>query len=210
MNMDLILVRHGETKYNRADVFRGRANLELDDRGRLQAEAAGAYLSGLDFDAFYSSPLLRAMETAQAIAASHGGAVAALPDFIDVDYGDWSGKSVAEVRANWPHEFETWISNPEMMIFPDGESMHEVRERVRRGLQRLEEGDRTRMLLVGHKLINRVIICAFLGMPLAGIWRIEQCNGAINVISKGVLGWMVMEMNNTCHLRGIESNPQRT
>src|SRR4030042_4510787 len=121
--MDLILVRHRETKYNRADVFRGLANLELDERGRLQAAAAADYLAALSFEAFYSSPLLRAMETAEAIAAPHGRRVIALPDFIDVDYGGWSGKSVAEVRAGWPSEFETWINDPERITFPDGEAM---------------------------------------------------------------------------------------
>jgi broad specificity phosphatase PhoE len=66
------------------------------------------------------------------------------------------------------------------------------------------------VLLVAHKLINRMVICQFLELPVAGIWRVEQDNGAINVIARRAAGWMVVEMNNTCHLSGIRSNAQRT
>lgn len=208
--MDLILIRHGETKYNRADVFRGHTDLQLDDQGRLQAEAAASYLRDLAFDNFYASPLRRAVETAEAIAAPHGGTVVPLVDFIDVDYGKWSGKSVAEVMALWPREMETWIHDPENLVFPHGESMREVWERVQGGLERLTDDNKARVLLVSHKLINRVIICAIMGLPIKGMWRIEQFNGAMNTISKGEMGWMLIEMNNTCHLHGIESNRQRT
>jgi broad specificity phosphatase PhoE len=144
------------------------------------------------------------------IAAPHDGKVAPLADFIDVDYGQWSGKSVQEVRAQWPLEMETWMNDPENLVFPGGESMREVWDRVEKGIARLEREEKERLLLVAHKLINRIIMCQFLGMPIAGIWRIEQYNGAVNVISLRASGWMVLEMNNTCHLRGIESNPQQT
>jgi broad specificity phosphatase PhoE len=210
MDLDLILVRHGETKFNRADVFRGRADLELDDRGFEQARAAADYLSDLDFEAFYCSPLRRAVQTAEAIAAPHGGNVRALTDFIDVDYGDWSGKSVDEVRERWPGEMASWIRDPERLVFPGGESMYEAWKRVKRGLAAIEEERHARVLLVAHKLINRIILCQILGMPVEGIWRIEQDNGAINAIAWRATGAMLVEMNTTCHLRDIKSNRQDT
>ena len=149
------MVRHGETEYNRADVFRGRVDLPLNERGREQAEAAARYLEGEAFEAFYSSPLTRSMQTARAIAAPHGAEVETLDLFIDVDYGQWSGKSIDEIRRAWPEEFAAWAENPEEAVFPGGESVSEVRERLRRGLELLASRHGGRVLLVGHKQIGR-------------------------------------------------------
>jgi broad specificity phosphatase PhoE len=208
--VELILVRHGETEFNRADVFRGRTDLPLNDRGRLQARAAADYLLIPPISAFYSSPLLRAMETAEEIAAPHRGRVEPVDSFIDIDYGQWSGKSVGEIKGSWPREFAMWASDPERAIFPDGESMVEVRERLREGIDWLAGNHDGRVLLVGHKLVNRVILCIILGLPTSGIWRVEQSNGAINVISNGERGWMIQRMNDTSHLEGIASAEQQT
>jgi broad specificity phosphatase PhoE len=208
--MELILVRHGETEFNRADLFRGRTDLPLNERGKLQARAAADYLSGLDFSAFYSSPLLRAVETAELIAAPHRGEVRPLQFFIDVDYGQWSGKSIEEIKSAWPGEFALWAGDPEKAVFHGGESMAEVRKRLEEGIEWLAADHDGRVLLVGHKLINRLILCIFLGLPTSGIWRVEQSNGAINVISRGERGWTVRCMNDTSHLEGIASADQQT
>lgn len=208
--MELVLVRHGETDYNRADVFRGRVDLHLNRQGMQQALAAAKYLSGLAFEAFYSSPLKRSMETAAAISAPHGGEPVPLERFIDVDYGEWSGKSVEEVREGWPEEFRLWVEDPGSVVFPGGEALAEVRGRLEEGLRSLAEEHSGRVLLVGHKVINRLVVCIALGLPTSGIWRIEQSNGAINVISHGERGWVLTRLNDTTHLDGIESIDQRT
>lgn len=208
--MQLVLVRHGETEYNRADVFRGRVDLPLNERGRAQAEAASRYLEGEVFEAFYSSPLARSIQTARAIAAPHGGHVEALEYFIDVDYGEWSGKSIEEIGKAWPQEFASWAEDPESTVFPGGESVREVRERLRTGLEWLASRHAGTVLLVGHKLINRMVICIVLDLPTRGIWKVEQSNCAINVIDRGERGWVLRRMNDVAHLRGLESNEQRT
>ncbi len=209
--MELILVRHGETEYNRADLFRGRVDLPLNERGRLQAEAAGRRLSGLSFEGFYSSPLLRAVETAQHIAAPHRGKVTTLDEFIDVDYGLWSGKGVEEIREAWPEEFRLWVEDPGKVIFPGGESLTEVRVRLERGLDELKSKHRGRVLLVGHKVVNRLLLCIILGLDTSGFWKLEQDNGAINTIRwEDTRGWVLVRMNDVSHLEGLGSLPQRT
>ena len=208
--MELILLRHGETEYNRADVFRGRVDLHLNERGKAQAKAAAGYLAAEDFESFYSSPLLRSMQTAEAVAEPHGGRVNPNDFFIDVDYGHWSGKNIDDIRAGWPREFAIWSDDPEMAAFPGGEAVKEVRERLYEGLEWLSREHQGTVLLVGHKLINRIILCIVLGLPTSGIWRVEQSNGAINLISRGERGWVLRRMNDISHLRGLESEEQQT
>jgi len=208
--LQLILVRHGETDFNRADVFRGRVDLPLNERGRMQARAAADYLAADSLEAFYSSPMQRAMETAAAIALPYGSEASALEYFIDVDYGQWSGKSIDEIRATWPQEFSIWADDPDETTFPDGEAVRAVRARLEEGLEWLASEIDGRGLLVGHKLINRIILCIVLGLPTTGIWRLEQSNGAINIIDRGEQGWVLRRLNDTSHLRGLESNDQQT
>jgi broad specificity phosphatase PhoE len=208
--VELVLVRHGETEYNRADVFRGRIDLPLNDRGMEQARAAADYLSAQDFEAFYCSPLQRAVQTARAIAEPHHGEVSPLEYFIDVDYGEWSGKSIDEIRDSWPREFAIWTDDPERAVFPGGEAVREVRERLYEGLEWLAREQEGTVLLVGHKLINRIMICIVLGLPTAGIWRVDQSNAAINFISREDRGWMLRRLNDISHLRGLESIDQQT
>lgn len=208
--MELVLVRHGETEYNRADIFRGRVDLPLNERGEEQAKAAAGYLSTQDFEVFYSSPLQRSVRTAEVIAESHGGEVLPLEYFIDVDYGQWSGKNIDEIRDSWPREFAIWADDPERAVFPGGEAVREVRERLYEGLEWLAREHEGTVLLVGHKLINRIMICIVLGLPTAGIWRVEQSNAAINFISRGDRGWTLKRLNDTSHLHGLESIEQQT
>lgn len=208
--MELVLVRHGETKYNRTDLFRGRADLDLNQRGLMQARAAARYLSDLDFEAFYASPMKRAVQTAAEIAAPHRGKVNTIDYFIDVDYGEWSGKGVEEVRATWPQEFKLWAEDPRNAVFPGGESVTAVWKRLREGLDHLYEHHDGRILLVGHRLINRLIICIILGLPVSGFWRVDQSNGAINIITRGERDWMLVRMNDISHLQGITSIDQQT
>ncbi len=208
--MELYLLRHGETEMNRADVFRGRADPPLNERGLEQARAAGQSLSGLGFEAFYASPLTRSMQTARAVALPHASEVVPLPAFIDVDYGEWSGLGVEEVRSRWPEELRTWAERPSEAAFPGGESLLEARERLARGLEGLRKGHAGRVLLVGHKVVNRIALCICLGLGLEGIWRLDQSNGAINVVASTDGGWLVKRMNDVGHLSACASRDQLT
>ncbi len=208
--MELVLVRHGETEFNRADVFRGRVDLPLNERGEEQARATSGYLAAQAFQAFHSSPLRRSLRTAEVIAEPHGGKVTPLEYFIDVDYGLWSGKSLDEIRETWPREFAVWVDDPEKTVFPEGEAVREVRERLSEGLDWLAREYDSTVLLVGHKLINRITVCIVLGLPTSGIWSVGQSNAAVNMISHGEKGWVLQRLNDTSHLRGLESNEQQT
>ncbi|MBM4450796.1 MAG: histidine phosphatase family protein, partial [Chloroflexi bacterium] len=89
----LLIIRHGRTEWNRVERFRGRADIPLDEVGRKQAEATASRIAEWQLNTVYSSPLRRAMETAEALARPAGLEVKKLPDIIDIDYGQWQGLS---------------------------------------------------------------------------------------------------------------------
>ncbi len=127
---DIILVRHGETEWNVAEIFRGRIDIELNETGIKQAELLAEYLSDLKIDAIYSSPLKRALKTAEIIASYHKFDVETAPGLIDFNYGKWQGLSHQEVKDKYKELYAEWIKNPHQVKMPAGESLDEVRERA--------------------------------------------------------------------------------
>ncbi len=199
--MRLYLVRHGETEYNRHDLFRGLKDIPLNETGRRQAEAAAEYLKDHPIAAFYSGPLRRSRDTCEAIARVHGAPVRLMPQLQDIDYGEWSGRTVAEVEESHPEIFHVWGTDPELVTFPGGESLADAAARVAQGLAELAASHPDEAIVaVGHKMVNRLILCAVLDAPIASMWHIEQLNGAINVIETGPRGYLLLHLNEASHL----------
>lgn len=149
----VILVRHGETEWNRVERFRGWADVPLNETGLAQAPATGRRVAAeWQPVAIYSSPLSRAVKTAEAIARHFNLPVQAHQGLIDIHHGQWQGLTPDEVRARCPELFEAWYAAPHTVRMPDGETLSEVRAR---GLA---------VVLVGHTDINRAILLAVLGL----------------------------------------------
>ena len=131
----VILVRHGQTIWNREDRFRGRADLPLDKWGESQAAAAGQRVAARwSPSAVYCSPLLRARQTANAIAEACQLSVVSHPGLIDIDYGAWQGLSPVEAQQAYASEYARWQSTPHLARIPDGETLDQVRGRAFSGL----------------------------------------------------------------------------
>jgi len=101
----IILARHGETAWNVAETFRGRTDIGLNETGIKQAKLLGEYLSHFELEAVYSSPLKRALKTAEIITGYHKLSVAANPGLIDFNYGEWQGLSHQEVKAKYKEQY---------------------------------------------------------------------------------------------------------
>ena len=127
---ELILARHGETEWNVEEVFRGRIDVELNETGVRQAELLAEYLSSTKIDAIYSSPLRRALNTAEVIARYHKLEVKITPGLIDCDFGKWQGLRLQEVKDRYKELYAEWGNSPHLVKIPDGESLSEVRERA--------------------------------------------------------------------------------
>ncbi len=206
--VEIILTRHGETDWNTAEIFRGRADVDLNETGLKQAELLGEYLSGEKIDFVYSSPLKRAVQTAEAIAQPHTLDVNTVQNLIDFDYGEWQGLAHREVRDKYPELYQDWLDTPEQVRIPGGESLEDVRSRampfVEDAVMRCREG---RIVFVSHRVVNKVLICALLGLGNAHFWNVRLDTGGISRFNCGDGRVVLISHNDTSYLKPVQSIP---
>ena len=203
--VEIILTRHGETDWNLTEVFRGRIDVDLNETGVRQAELLGKYLSDVKIDFIYSSPLKRALKTAEAIAGYQALEVNIIQNLIDFDYGEWQGLSHQEVRERYPEIHADWIDLPEQVRIPGGECLEDVRKRaipfVEDAVMRCGEG---RVVLVSHRVVNKVLICALLGLNNSHFWNIKLDTCGITSFSYEGGRFILARHNDTSHLKSVQ------
>ena len=200
------LIRHGTTEWNREEIFRGRADCALNETGRAEAQAVAAYLREVEFEKIYTSPLSRAAETAGVIAADRR--LRAIPDpaFIDLDFGEWQGLPLKEVRERYPDLYRVWRERPQDATFPRGENLAQVKARAWEGLLRVvQDNPEKTVLIVSHRVITKVLICAALGLDNSHFWQIKQDTTAINCLEFARGQFVAALINDTCHLKTIHA-----
>lgn len=203
----IYLARHGSTRWNLEKVFRGRADVPLDDLGRQQALSLAKAVMDKPRRVF-SSPLVRAMETASIAAGNLGlSGPEALDGLIDMSFGDLQGLPEERVWSEYPGLIEAWKSCPEGVVFPSGEGLRDVAERACECLLTVARRHRGEtLLLVSHRVVNKVLILNALGAGLGSFWRIKQDAACVNVLDLVDDYFVVRRVNDTCHLQGLETD----
>ena len=204
---EIILARHGETEWNIEEVFRGRIDVELNETGLKQAELLGEYLSKFEIEGVYSSPLKRALRTAQTIADYQRLKVQIAPALIDFDFGQWQGLSLKEVKAKYESLFHEWAEKPEQVKIPGGESLDEVKKRAIGLVNSILDKYDGRVVLVSHRVVNKVLICALLGLDNSHFWNIRQDTCGITTFAYQGGQLVLTEHNNTSYLRPLKKAP---
>ena len=198
-----ILVRHGQTTWNREERFRGQSDVPLNETGLSQASATARRIAAeWRPSAVYCSPLLRARQTAQAIAESPGLPVQPHPGLNDINFGLLQGLTVPEAAERWPDVVHTWFNTPHLAQPPGGERLGEVSRRAIAAVNELvtlHPGDT--IVVVGHLVLNRVILLGITGLGLDRFWRIGQDTCAINVFDAEDGDFTLLTLNDTCHLK---------
>ncbi|MCY7335618.1 MAG: histidine phosphatase family protein [Chamaesiphon sp.] len=204
-----LLVRHGETDWNRAGKFQGQIDVPLNEYGRNQASLAAEFLKTTEIDFGFTSSMLRPKETAEIILKGRTGLVLNEDaDLREIGHGLWEGKFESEIEAEYPGELERWHTHPESVQMPEGENLQDVWDRATAAWGRIlvQVGDRSQTgIVVAHDATNKVLLCYLLGLGLADIWKIKQGNGAVTVIDypDGIEGQPVIQaLNITSHLSG--------
>jgi phosphoserine phosphatase len=185
MSTTILLVRHGQTEWNRVERFRGRVDVPLNDTGLRQAEATGRRVAGMGRSvALYSRPLARAVKTAEAIGRHVNLDVEIHPGLIDIDYGDWQTLTPDEVRSRWHEMIEAWYKTPHLAYIPGGETLVEIRVRAMWAVGNLaaRHAGET-IILVAHTVINRIILLCVQGLGNDRFWDIPR-NLAPSMYSK--------------------------
>jgi phosphoserine phosphatase len=199
----VILVRHGQTEWNRVERFRGRADVPLNQTGLDQAAATGRRIAnGWKPAAFYSSPLSRAIRTAEAAARHFDLPVIVYEGLADIDYGQWQGLTPEQARQKWPEDVAAWYDAPQEARIPGGESLEQLRKRAMLAVAELvSQHPGETIVLVGHTVINRIILLGLLGLGNERFWHIRQDTCAINVFEANQGDYVLVSLNDTCHLQ---------
>lgn len=166
-SLTVLLIRHGETALNAESRFRGRFDIDLNDRGRQQAEALASKLPrSFPISHIYSSPLPRCLETARPLATALGLTVVAEPSLIDLDYGEWQGRLIQEVAEQFPQDYAAWLGGDLSFRFPGGEPVSAPAERLRSFVDEVIERHQGEVVaMVTHNVLCQIATCLLLNTP---------------------------------------------
>ena len=200
---EIIIIRHGETEWNKTGRFQGHSDVPLSAEGRTQAEALGKNLIVDHVDAIYASDLTRAMETAAPLAARFGLPVISDPQLRELNFGAWEGRNFNDVNAENPNAMKNFYTDPELADLPESELFPEFQRRVAGRVREIVAHERgKRVVIVSHGASIRILLADLLSMPIRSIWHLSQLNTAVNKIRFEDDGFAVVTlMNDTSHLR---------
>jgi phosphoserine phosphatase len=180
----ILLLRHGHVEGMSPERFRGRRDINLSELGMQQARATAQRIAAQwQPIAIYSSPLRRCLQTAAAIGAACGLQATVLDDLNDMHYGEWEWHTHEEARARWPELFECWFAAPQLVRFPQGESLQDLVARMANVLRLVRERHAGETVaVVGHSSGNRALLLQTLDQPLSAYWRLAQDPCSVSVI----------------------------
>ncbi|MBE9029505.1 histidine phosphatase family protein [filamentous cyanobacterium LEGE 11480] len=205
----LLLVRHGETQWNREGRFQGQIDIPLNENGKVQGAQAGEFLKDVTIDAAVSSSMSRPKETAELILQHHPQVVLETTDQLwEISHGLWEGKLESEINADYPGLLKEWQTKPEVVQMPEGENLDDVWQRAVKGWDAIAQAAKpgTTTLVVAHDAINKAILCYLAGLPASSFWNFKQGNGAVSVIDYNYgadAAPMIRAANITTHLGGV-------
>ncbi len=208
----LLLIRHGETQWNRESRFQGIRDIPLNETGKVQGQKAADFLKDIEINLAITSPMLRPKETAEIILQYHPDVMLDLqPDLMEICHGLWEGKLETEIEADFPGLLQDWKNHPETVQMPEGENLQQVWDRAiacwqERVQYYCQDGQQRVGIVVAHDAINKVILAYLLGLSPANFWNIKQGNGAVSVIDypDGPDSQPVLQaINLTSHLGGV-------
>ena len=199
------MIRHGETLWNLEQRCQGFTDIELSDKGILQAERVAAYLAkNFRLQAIYSSDLARAKKTAEAIAQKQGLSVKTDQRLRELNQGEFEGQQLFVTLKDQPEVLEKWYKEPAEFLMPGGESLTQLQARTWPAFNEIvdkHQGENS--VIVGHNLCITTILCKILNLHLNQFRRIKQSSAALNEVVFEPYGPQIVRLNDTHFLDGI-------
>ncbi len=210
MTTELLLVRHGESEWNRLGRYAGQRDVPLSDRGKQQAQRLAERLASEPLAAIYTSPLQRARDTASAIAERQCVPITLEHRLAEIHHGLWEGLTAAQVGTQFPVEYALWRTQPHRAVMPQGESLVDVAQRAGQALTEvLRRYPSGKIVLCSHDAVLRVVLLAALGLTLEHFWKWHFANASLTVLTAdengGALACRLAGLNATAHLEGVHS-----
>jgi 2,3-bisphosphoglycerate-dependent phosphoglycerate mutase len=197
----VVLIRHGQSTWNREHRIQGQLDPPLSDEGRQQASLLGARLGGRSFDGFYTSDLKRAFETAELIGQAIGVAPEPMAALREIYLGDWEGLRSDEIAERYPHAWASWVEEPNWDYVTGGEGGAVFDARVGAAMEdilgRHPHGD---VLVVTHGGVIQVALHRLVGRASRGLFPFKIQNASISVIERREGRMVIGGVNDVAHL----------
>ncbi len=201
--MRLLLIRHGESNWNKRNIVQGIKNPHLSKQGRKQSERIAYHLRNHSFEKFYTSPLLRAFQTTKIISAYHPKVpICSVNDLVEIRLGEWEGKSLKTVSRQYNQLFSTWYEVPTEVRIPGGEDVLTFKERVVKTFDNviLNNNHKGDVCVVAHGGVISIYLTHLLEMNIDLVWRISLKNTALTIVEYNGKWINLTLFNDTCHL----------
>ncbi len=208
----IFLVRHGETHWNLTHRFQGRTDVPLNQQGRNQARALAFTLKEEPLYAIYSSPLMRALETARFVKEFHPSAPLFEEEGLtEMDLGEFDGMEAAYWSAHYQDFLKAWRSNPSALKMPGGESLREVQVRAIDALERITRlyPSGSTLVLCSHNFVNRALLCQALGFSLDKFRDVPQDTATLNILYMEGERLRAELVNDLSHLKKYKDMPMQ-
>jgi broad specificity phosphatase PhoE len=196
-----VLIRHGQSTWNREHRIQGQLDPPLSEEGRRQAALVGRRFSGRSFAGFYSSDLRRAFETAELIGTALGARPQPETSLREIFLGDWEGLRTEEIAERFPEAWARWVEEPDWDVVPGGEGAALFDARVAGALddifRRHAHGD---VLVVTHGGVIQVALHRIVGRPPQGLFPFKIQNASISLIEKREKRMVISGVNDIGHL----------
>jgi broad specificity phosphatase PhoE len=200
--IEIYLIRHGECRGNREDLFRGRHDFPLNENGIKQAECLRDRLKKHNFQTIYTSPLKRSKQTAE-ILSDNNIRIIEENDFTNISLGEWENTPKKIVRDKYPDSWQLWQTEPERLIFPGMETLAQVQDRsfktLKKIIQNYSEG---KIAVVTHRAVLKPLIAAILSIQQPYFWKIHVDTAAYSIVEyQPPRGFTLTLLNEHDHLQ---------
>jgi len=200
----LLLIRHGQSRWNREGRIQGQLDVPLSALGVRQAEAVARRLRSAPLAAVYASPLERAVATGRAIARPHDLPVTIVPELTEIHHGDWQGRTVPEIAVVDRERLALWARVPGRVRMPNGERLFDVRRRSLAAVAALiSRHPGETVAVVSHEVVIKVVVAEALGLDYDHLARVAIDNAALNIIDYAGEQPRLLTLNDTAHLAAL-------
>ena len=197
----IILARHGQTEWNVQMRFQGRTNVQLTEEGKAQAHSLAARMSSWPLEAIYTSPLDRALYTAEAVAKPHSLTPIVLPELQEINFADWEGESIPELERVQHENFARWRADPFFNPPPGAETWEKLYSRLSRAVKLFLNESYRRIAVISHGGIMRALYAVLVGLNPHKVWNMDVSNCAMSGVEMRFGRACLVFANDDLHVR---------